>query len=107
VSGYSGGDPAAHVFRTETGGASWQDISGDLPDAPVNDVVLDPRNPGVLYAATDVGVFTAPVTGGTWSRVGSGLPAVPVADLEAAASGPATVLTAATFGLGMYRTTLP
>jgi len=47
------------------------------------------------------------VTGGTWSRVGSGLPAVPVADLDAAMSGTATVLTAATFGLGMYRTTLP
>jgi hypothetical protein len=107
VSGYANGDPAAHLFRTTDGGALWHDISGDLPDAPVNDLVLDPRNPGVLYAATDVGVFSAGATGGSWARVGSGLPAVPVADLEATASATATVLTAATFGLGIYRTTVP
>ena len=57
VSGYRNGDPGAHVFRTTTGGTSWQDISAGLPDAPVNDLVLDPRNPAVLYAASDVGVF--------------------------------------------------
>jgi hypothetical protein len=37
--------------------------------------------------------------------VGSGLPLVPVADLDAVASRSATVLTAATYGLGFYRTT--
>jgi hypothetical protein len=107
VSGYTNGDPAAHVFRTTTGGTAWQDISGDLPDAPVNDLVLDPRDAGTVFVASDVGVFSATATGGSWSRVGDGLPAVPVADLEATPAGTATVLTAATFGLGMYRTTLP
>jgi hypothetical protein len=106
VSGYRNGDPGAHVFKTTTGGtgsSAWQDISAGLPDAPVNDVVLDPRNSGVLYAATDVGVFAR--TGGAWARVGSGLPLVPVADLDAVAAGSTTVLTAATYGLGFYRTT--
>jgi hypothetical protein len=106
VSGYRSGDSGAHVFKTTTGGtgsSAWQDISAGLPDAPVNDVVLDPRNSGVLYAATDVGVFAR--TGGVWARVGSGLPLVPVADLDAVAAGSTTVLTAATYGLGFYRTT--
>ena len=103
VSGYRNGDPGAHVFRTANGGATWTDISAGLPDAPVNDVVLDPRNPAVLYAATDVGVWAR--VGGAWAPVGSGLPLVPVADLEATNNGSATVLTGATFGLGMYRTT--
>jgi hypothetical protein len=106
VSGYRNGDPGAHVFKTTTGGtgsSAWQDISAGLPDAPVNDVVLDPRNSGVLYAATDVGVFAR--AGGVWAPVGSGLPLVPVADLDAVASGATTVLTAATYGLGFYRTT--
>lgn len=106
VSGYRNGDSGAHVFKTTTGGtgsAAWQDISAGLPDAPVNDVVLDPRNSGVLYAATDVGVFAR--TGGVWARVGSGLPLVPVAGLDAVAAGATTVLTAATYGLGFYRTT--
>jgi len=103
VSGYRNGDPGAHVFATTNGGTTWTDISAGLPDAPVNDVVLDPRNPAVLYAATDVGVWAR--TGGTWAPVGTGLPLVPVADLEATDTGTATVLTAATFGLGVYRTT--
>jgi hypothetical protein len=105
VSGYRNGDPAAHVFRTTTGGAAWQDISGDLPDAPVNDLVLDPRNRAVCYAGTDVGVFTAATTGGHWSPVGTGLPAVPVAALDIT-PGAVPLLTAATFGLGMYRIAL-
>jgi hypothetical protein len=103
VSGYRNGDPGAHVFRTANGGVTWTDISSGLPDAPVNDVVLDPRNPAVLFAGSDVGVWAR--TGGVWATVGTGLPLVPVADIEATDTGTATVLTVATYGLGMYRTT--
>ena len=39
------------------------------------------------------------------SPVGSGLPLVPISDLDAVAAGTTTVLTAATYGLGFYRTT--
>lgn len=103
VSGFRNGDPAAHVFRTTNGGASWQDISGNLPDAPVNDLVLDPRDRTKLYVASDVGVFVSTDTGATWTQAGTGLPLVPVSDLEATDTGSTTVLTAATFGLAMYR----
>lgn len=103
VSGFRNGDPAAHLFRTTNGGASWQDISGNLPDAPVNDVVLDPRDRTRLFTATDVGVFVSTDGGATWSHAGTGLPLVPVADLEATNTGTTTLLTAATYGLGIYR----
>jgi hypothetical protein len=103
VSGYRNGDPGAHVFRTANGGTTWTDISAGLPDAPINDVVLDPRNPAVVYAGTDVGVWAR--SGGIWAPIGTGLPLVPVADVEAADTGTATVLTVATYGLGMYRIT--
>jgi hypothetical protein len=103
VSGFRNGDPAAHVFRTANGGSTWQDISGNLPDAPVNDLVLDPRDRTRLYAASDVGVFLTTDTGATWTAAGTGLPLVPISDVEAIDTGTTTVLTAATFGLGMYR----
>jgi photosystem II stability/assembly factor-like uncharacterized protein len=106
VSGFRNGDPAAHVFRTTTGGTAWTDISGNLPDAPVNDVVIDPRNRLRLFAATDVGVFVTTDNGATWAPAGTSLPMVGVADLEATDTGSVTVLTAATYGLGMYRLTL-
>lgn len=104
VSGYTVGDTAAHVFRTTNGGATWQDISGNLPNAPVNDIVYNPQNRTVLYVATDVGVFTSSDTGATWTAVGTGLPVVPVMDLDATVSAGVTQLTAGTYGLGIYRT---
>jgi photosystem II stability/assembly factor-like uncharacterized protein len=107
VSGYRNGDSGAHVWRTTNGGTTWQDISGNLPNAPVNRLVLDPRNPAVLYVGSDVGVYTSTTGGASWSGVGSGLPTVPVADIDVMASGSSTVLTAATFGLSMYRLTAP
>jgi hypothetical protein len=103
VSGFRNGDPAAHIFRTSNGGSSWQDISGNLPDAPVNDLVLDPRDRTKLYAATDVGVFLSPDNGTTWTPPGTSLPLVPISDLEATDTGTTTLLTAATYGLGIYR----
>src|SRR5437868_668390 len=37
-SGYRGGEDGAYVFRTLDGGATWADVTGNLPQAPVNDI---------------------------------------------------------------------
>lgn len=102
VSGYRNGSSLAHVFRTGDGGTTWQDISGNLPDAPVNDVVLDPQNRSVLYAGSDVGAFVS-TNGTNWSPLGTDLPQVPVTDIATSVSSGQTVLTAATYGLGIYQ----
>ncbi|CRK56082.1 Glycosyl hydrolase, BNR repeat precursor [Alloactinosynnema sp. L-07] len=103
VSGYRNGSSAAQVFRTTNGGSTYQAISGNLPDAPVNDIVLDPQNRNILYVGTDVGAFTSTNGGANWSPVGTGMPLVPVTDLEPSVSAGQTVLTAATYGLGIYQ----
>ena len=55
-SGYREGDDSANVWATSDGGQSWQNISGNLPNAPVEMITYD--QPGdQLYAATDFGVF--------------------------------------------------
>jgi len=99
--------PLRGIFKTTDGGATWAAINTGLPQGRSflygSLLGIDPRNPATLYAATDVGVFS--LTAGVWSPVGSGLPLVPIADLDAVASGSTTVLTAATYGLGFYRTT--
>ncbi|HSD77186.1 MAG TPA: hypothetical protein VLA98_07260, partial [Solirubrobacteraceae bacterium] len=46
-----------HVFESADAGASFTDISGDLPDAPADDLVL---SRGRLVLGTDIGAFTAP-----------------------------------------------
>jgi len=46
-SGFRGfGDNLGHVFKTTNGGSAWSDISGDLPNTPVNFLVIDPDTPG-------------------------------------------------------------
>jgi len=100
-SGYRGGDDGAYVFRTTDGGASWTDVTGNLPLAPVNDIVV---SGGGLYVADDLGVYRSTDGGTTWLRVGTGLPRVPVDDIELTATN---TLFAATFGRGMYEVQLP
>jgi uncharacterized repeat protein (TIGR01451 family) len=65
-----------HVFKTTDAGQSWTDISGNLPDTPVNSIVLDPSYPNTLYAATDVGPFMTRDGGATWAQIGTGTPVV-------------------------------
>src|SRR5437764_7733853 len=68
------GAGTGHVFESFDAGATWTDISGNLPDAPGDDLVVVN---GKLVVATDVGAFVAAAGGGTatlWSRLGSGLP---------------------------------
>ncbi len=102
-SGESGG---GHVFHTGDGGLTWTDISGNLPDVPVNTLLLDPDSIGsgtarVLYAGTDIGVFRATL-GGTpqWTPFGTGLPPVVVTRL--AYNRTTRQLLAATYGRGAW-----
>jgi photosystem II stability/assembly factor-like uncharacterized protein len=101
-SGYRGGSQKAYVLKSTDGGATWSDISGNLPTAPVNDIVV---SGGTLYVATDVGVYSTTDGGATWRTLGKGLPATPVDDLELSVS--ANELFAASFGRGMWKVALP
>jgi len=101
MGGFSGfdGDTLGHVFKTTDAGGSWTDISGDFPNIPATDIVIDPNDPNTLYVGTDVGVLFTANGGQNWAPLGVGLPNVPVLGLKLHASG---VLRAATHGRGMW-----
>ncbi len=82
--GYNAATPhqPGHVFKTKDGGNSWTDISGNLPDNPVNSITLDPSYPNTLYAATDVGPFVTYNGGASWSALGTGFPIVAVNQID-------------------------
>jgi hypothetical protein len=102
LSGYRNGKNGAYVFKTADGGTTWTNITGNLPRAPVNDIVVSGSN---LFVGGDAGVFRSSNGGTTWLKVGSGLPRVPVDDIELSAS--TNTMFAATFGRGMWKVALP
>jgi hypothetical protein len=97
-SGYREGYLAANVFETTDSGATWSNISGALPNAPVEMLTYDSLR-HMLYAATDLGVFVLS-RGRGWARVGSNLPNSPILDVKI--SGDRRTLFAATFGRSVW-----
>lgn len=68
-----GGFGSGHVFMTRDAGASWTDISGDLPNVPTSAIIVDPFMTDRLYVGNDLGVFetTNPEEG--WNDFNEGL----------------------------------
>jgi len=114
-----GGDHLGHIFKTTDAGATWTDVSctnagacqspnaTDLPNIPVNDLVIDPDVPGTLFAATDLGVFQGACTAVscTWTSFNNAsLPNVAVFSLRL--HRPSRTMIAATHGRGAWSVVL-
>jgi len=105
-SGFSGfNDSLGHVFKTTNGGSSWKDISGSLPNVPVNSVVVDPVLANTLYIATDIGTFRTGNSGSSWSPLMNGLPKAIANFLTLHKSS--RTLRAATYGRSLFDAHLP
>ena len=113
VMGFGGnGINAPHVYRSADGGAHWLNINGNLPNAPVNDLAVDPNDANTVYVATDTGVYvTTSVTtcggGQCWSIFGTGLPNAPATRLVASVGLPTSdgrkgLLRVGTYGRGIW-----
>jgi hypothetical protein len=78
-----------HVFESWDAGATWTDISANLPDIPANSVKRVWG--GGLVVATDLGVFYKPPFSANWKVIGANLPTTAAMQLK---TGP--------FGLKLY-----
>lgn len=68
-------DPAPYLFRTTDFGATWTEITGDLPAWGSTYVIReDPTNPRVLYVGTEGGLFVSIDGGEHWVRWKGNLP---------------------------------
>jgi photosystem II stability/assembly factor-like uncharacterized protein len=111
--GFFGNNPTnlrtKHVFLTTDGGTNWVDASGtdggsqNLPDLPVNSVVLDPgTTPPSIIAANDAGVVRSVDNGGTWQRLGLGMPLVDATWLALDTSVTPPILRVGTYGRSAF-----
>jgi len=100
-SGLKWRDPQPHVYRSTNKGANWIDISGNLPDAPVNAFAVDNNFSNRLYLGSDVGMYVSFDTGQSWEVLGEGLPTLPIGDIKI--HPVENFLVAGTYGRSMYK----
>jgi photosystem II stability/assembly factor-like uncharacterized protein len=75
-------DFAPYIFKTTDMGKTWSKIVAGIPaDVYVHAVRMDHKRKGLLYAATEKGVFFSWDDGGNWQALESNLPPAPVWDI--------------------------
>jgi hypothetical protein len=114
VGGFNANTPgqSGHVFQVSCTSScasfSWLDKSGNLPDIPVDSVIVNPNFPQQVFAGTDFGLyFTNNVNAATpiWQKFTAGLPSAMIWDLQIDRG--ATALSVWTRGRGAYAWPLP
>jgi hypothetical protein len=95
------------ILRSNDGGLTFpDDITGSLPSVTktvVRHQDLHSQNP--LYLGTNIGVYRYDDSIGDWELFDNNLPNVPVADLDINEND--NNITAATYGRGIWRSTIP
>ncbi len=118
-----GGDRG--LYKTTDGGKTWKKVLSISENTGVNDVVLDPRNPDVLYASSyqrrrrvwvlldggpESAIYKSTDAGKTWTKLKTGLPKGDVGRIGLAIS-PVNpdyvyaIIEAANDNSGLYRST--
>ncbi|MDC1068882.1 T9SS type A sorting domain-containing protein [Candidatus Kapabacteria bacterium] len=90
------------VYKNENN--EWTNISGNLPNVPVNVIKYQKDSPERLYVGTDLGVYFTDYGSNFWERFGSELPFTIVNDIEI--DEEQNILLAATYGRGMWENEL-
>ncbi len=82
-------------------GRSWTSIAGDLPaNGTVHSIEQDHKNPDLLFAGTEFGLFFTTNGGKNWVKLDAGMPDVAVRDIAIQRRDDALAM--ATFGRGFY-----
>ena len=101
-----------HLYLSTNGGANWINITKNLPDLPLNAVLVDPNDASVVYVASDGGVFVTQniancelSTGQCWNIFGTGLPLAPAVALTTTPAN-GGLLRVGTYGRGIWQVPL-
>ncbi len=90
-----------YLLKSADQGRTWTSISSNLPeDGPVLAFAQDYKDPNLLFAGTEFGLFFSNNGGEKWIQLKGNMPTIPVRDL--AIQQRECDLVAATFGRGFY-----
>ena len=91
IGGFNANTPTTpgHVFQVtctaNCGSFTWADKTGDLPDIPVDSIIVNPNQAQQVFAGTDWGVYYTndiTVASPTWQRFENGVPHAMVWDMQ-------------------------
>jgi len=101
VSGFRWDESVPHVFKSENLGLSWIDISSNLPEIPMNSIILDPSLPNRIFVGSDAGIFYSANGGESWISISAGIPNVPITDMKI--HNETRTLVIGTYGCSAYK----
>lgn len=77
------GDRTPHVFVTHDYGAHWRDIASNLPrNDEARSIRQDPKNPRILYAGLEQGLWVSFDGGAHWQDLNLNIPPTSVRDIQ-------------------------
>jgi hypothetical protein len=91
IGGFNANTPTqtGHVFQVtctaDCASFTWVDKTGNLPDIPVDSIIVNPNDAHQVYAGTDWGVYytdDVTVASPTWVRFENGIPHAMVWDMQ-------------------------
>ena len=94
----------AYLYVSDNYGDTWESITNNLPNQPINVILEDPAFENILFAGTYRGVYVSTNLGENWSYFGSGLPDASIADLIVEKHSKDLIV--ATHGRGIYKVNL-
>ena len=109
VGGFNANTPTqpGHIFQvscaSNCSSFTWANKTGNLPDIPVDSIIVNPNIPQQVFAGTDFGVYytdNVNVAYPIWHRFDNGIPHVMVWDMSIDRGG--TTLSVWTRGRGAY-----
>ncbi len=94
----------SNIYKSLDGGSTWEKINGTLPSVPLTSIAIQNNSLESIYLGTFIGVFYTDNAMTDWIPYNDGLPPVRIGELEI--NSQFGKLMAASFGRGMWETTL-
>ncbi len=98
--------PGQKIYKTMNAGINWINISGNIPDIPLSDIVPHPTNNQYLYLGTEMGCYKTTNGGQTWQRWNNGMHDATIVTemiyIDSLSANSKYYIVAATYGRSIY-----
>ncbi|MCX6319858.1 MAG: hypothetical protein NTW29_21445 [Bacteroidetes bacterium] len=102
IGGYTATQKVYETFNANLASPTWNPIVRNLPNVPVNCIVMDNDAANTIYIGTDIGVFVTNDNRVNWLMYNNGLPQTRIYDLEINYALATNRIFAGTFGRGVF-----